>query len=386
MWASCRLVRRYDDGKNERVSPKGRTLNNRRRVAWGLCLAGCLICGVAVGQDVRFTRTLSVPAYSPATSISCQIQAESNYLRAYGEAAVDLEVARGYRAQAVSLEIQNSVDYTKAYWERRSVNEAERLKRHVTIAQKHSVRDSHIWNQLKNHPDLSVAAIPNGTALNFLLDRLAGGVLAYQFSAGENEGSLAMLQQLELSPEVMGQLRVRQDLPGGGRTVFRLQDGKPLNVEWWPAALRGANFKTERTQFEQARALLLISETDESVENNLKVVFQTYDQLVEAFHQHHTRAVRLKSVHDHREYGLAKRFLQSIAGELYRIRSVGPKALKDDSLRFGGNNMIALLTHMSRNGLEFAPALPGEEPAYHQVFHMMRDLLVAVAEDGKSGK
>lgn len=36
---------------------------------------------------------------------------------------------------------------------------------------------------------------------------------------------------------------------------------------------------------------------------------------------------------------------------------------------------------MSPNGLEFAPALPGEEAAYHQVFHMMRDLFVTVVDD-----
>jgi hypothetical protein len=130
--------------------------------------------------------------------------------------------------------------------------------------------------------------------------------------------------------------------------------------------------------------VLMISESDESLENNLKAVFRTYDDLVEAFHKHHTRAVRLKSVHDHREYGLAKRFLQSLAGELYRIRSVGVKALNDDSMRFEGKNLIALLTHMSRNGLEFAPALPGEEAAYHQVYHMMRDLFVAVVDDTKA--
>jgi hypothetical protein len=92
----------------------------------------------------------------------------------------------------------------------------------------------------------------------------------------------------------------------------------------------------------------------------------------------------LKSVNDHREYGLAKRYLQSLAGELYRIKSVGLKAVNDDSQKFQGSNLIALLTHMSRNGLEFAPSLPGEESAYHRVFHMMRDLYVTVAEETPS--
>lgn len=356
-------------------------MHSRRLACLGMVLAGWLMCDAASGQ--YRVRSGCSRCYSPATSISAQIEAESSFLRAYGEAAVDLEVAKNYRAKAVALEIKNSVDYTKAYWERRSINEAERLKRHITIAQKRTVRDSHFWNHLKNHPDLAVAAVPDGRALNFLLDRMAGGVLAYQFSSGSDQSSLAGMEQLIITPEVLSQLRVRQDNTGGGRTVFRLDEGKPLDVDWWPAALRGSTVKFERTQFEKARALLMISESEESLENNLKVVYQTYDELVEAFHKQNTRAVRLKSIHDHREYGLAKRFLQSLAGELYRIRSVGVKALKDDSMRFQGNNLIALLTHMSRNGLEFAPALPGEEAAYHQVFHMMRDVFVAVVDDAQ---
>ena len=59
----------------------------------------------------------------------------------------------------------------------------------------------------------------------------------------------------------------------------------------------------------------------------------------------------------------------------------GVKALNNDTLRYDGANLVTLLTHMSRNGLEFAPSLPGEEPAYQQLFHMMRDLYVAVGED-----
>jgi hypothetical protein len=322
------------------------------------------------------------PYYSPATAISAQIHAEANYLRAYGEAAVDLNAARILRARAVNMELKNSVDYVKAYWERRSIAEAEKLKRHKTLAQKEDIRNSHLWQRLRDHPDLSVEAIPNGTALNFLLDRMAGGVLAYKFSAGEGNLDPNLLGQLKLDAETLHQLRVRQDLPSGEKTVFRVDDGKPLDVGWWPAALRGSEYQRERSRFEQARSAVM-SGSEASAEDNLKALFAAYDELVESFYAHHNRRVRLHSIQTHREYGLAKRFLQSLGGELYRLRSVGPKAAKDDSLKFTGDNLIALLTHMSRNGLEFAPSQPGEESAYHRVFHMMRDLYVAVADDGK---
>ncbi len=358
-------------------------MNNFRFLALGLIAFADITTAAQAQIWVRPTARCGF--YSPATAISAQIHAEANFLRAYGDAAADLNRARIYRAQAVNLEIQNSVDYVKAYWERRSIGEAEKLKRHKTLAQKEDIRNSHLWQRLKDHPDLSVEAIPNGTALNFLLDRLAGGVLAYQFSAGQSGPSLELLQQLELDQKTLHQLRVRQELPSGGRTVFRVDEGKPLDVGWWPASLRGSELQTERTHFENARTNLM-SGPETSLENNLKELFTAYDQLVEAFHKLHTREARLKSVNTHREYGLAKRFLQSLASELYRIRSVGPKALKDDALKFEGKNAVALLTHMSRNGLEFAPSLPGEEPAYHRVFHMLRDLYVTVAEDDQANQ
>lgn len=356
-----------------------------RRITLGLVSLG-LFVSPAFGQVyLRPGRWIS--SFSPGTALSAEINAEANMLMAYGEAAVDFEVARNYRAQAVSLEIKNSVDYVKAYWDRRSIIEAEKLKRHVTVAGKQDLMNSHVWKRLRDLPELSVESVQNGTALNFLLDRMAGGVLAYRFSAGDGNGTdLAKLEQLDLSPATLKQLRVRQELASGGRTIFRLNEGKPLDVNWWPSALRAGHFQSERKEFEQSRSLMFASTDEESLEKNLKATFQAYDKLTAAFHAHHTRGVRLKSVQDHREYGLAKRFLQSVAGELYRIREVGVKALNNDSLRFDGKNLIALLTHMSRNGLEFAPALPGEEPAYQQIFHMMRDLYVAVGDEQGAAK
>ena len=39
-----------------------------------------------------------------------------------------------------------------------------------------------------------------------------------------------------------------------------------------------------------------------------------------------------------------------------------------------GDHLVALLTFMARNGLDFGKPSPGNEQVYEQVFHMMRDL------------
>lgn len=321
--------------------------------------------------------------YNPMTAVAAQIHAEADMYRAYGDVAVDFAVAEQIRARTARLEIENSVEAVKAYWERRSIGEAERLKRHKTLAQKQEIRNSHLWKRLKDHPELSSEAIRNGTALNFLLDRLAGGVLAYNFSPGQSGLSMELLNQLTIDPETLHQLRVRQDPLSGGKTVFRLDEGKPLDLGWWPSSLRIKELKEERTEFENARTTLLKS-SQEELDDNLQKLFEAYNKLLDAFTNQYPRSVRLKSVYDHTEFGRARRFLQSLLGELQRIQSVGPKAIQNDSLRFEGKNLIALLTHMSRNGLEFAEPVSGDEAAYHRVFHMMRDLYVTVADDEQS--
>jgi hypothetical protein len=85
-------------------------------------------------------------------------------------------------------------------------------------------------------------------------------------------------------------------------------------------------------------------------------------------------------------YNTAKRFLRSMSGEVLRIAQTQKAAAFDGSLKFEGDNAIHLLTYMSRNGLDFAPAEPGDEAAYHTLFAIMRDLYLLAAETDESIK
>lgn len=348
------------------------------------------ICALALslpvtGADRIIVRPRNWAVYgSPATPISAQINAEANYLRAYGDAAVDLAAARTIRARAVRLEVANSVEFVRAYWERRSIGEAERMKRYVAPLKRKELQDSKTWQRLKDHPELNGTAIVEGRAMNFLLDRMAGGVLAYRFSLGQSSLDQETLKQLELSPAVRHGLRLRQDLTGGRGSVFRADEGLAPQIDWWPFALRDEALARQRNEYEQARkGVLARGLTADAGDAALKRLAKAYDELVTAFYEHNGRSVRLKSVENHHHYLTAKRYLQSLAGEVLRIQEVGPDKLQEENLRFEGTNLVALLTHMSRHGLEFAAAEPGDEPAYHAVFRMMRDLYVTVAEESE---
>ena len=320
---------------------------------------------------------------SPATAVSARIHAEADLLRAYGEASVDLAAAREIRAQAARREIANSVEYVQAYWDRRSIHEAERLRRYVGPLERKQIQGSRTWARLKDHPDLNGPAIASGDALNFLLDRLAGSALASHFQTSLTTAAVSA-GRLALPAATIHSLRMRQELPGGQQLVFRADEGISTGGAWWPFLLRDEAFAQDRQAFEKARTAAIEQASQGMVGlAELRRLLEAYDALESRFAARFPRDVRLKSTELFRHYLTTRRFLQSLGAEIVRLQTAGTIAGVED-LKFTGNTLLALVTHMSRRGLDFAPALPGEEAAYHAVFRLMRDLYITVADDERT--
>jgi len=319
---------------------------------------------------------------SPATPLSAEIHATADLVRAYGEATVDDAAAREIRSRAVRQEIQNSVDFVRAYWERRSINEAERLKRYVSPLQRAKNQNAKTWERLRDHPELNGPAIAEGTALNFLLNRLASSALAYQLTSTSRAGELKQSDELKLNEEVLHRLRLKRDSTDGKAVIFRADEGVALAIDWWPYALRGEEFTRERRDYEQARAAVVLAGRN-GIDAHAEIgkLLKAYDQLDAAFRKQNDRESRLKNQAAFRHYTTGRRFLQALAGEVLQFQVAGGARALEDNMQFHGDHLIALLTHMSRNGLEFAPAVPGDEAAYRRVFQMMRDVYVAVVDE-----
>ena len=344
--------------------------------------------GAATSGSNSLTQPLAVvnqqyrSLFSPATAFSAQTLANADYLRASGETARNYADAALTRAETVRVEIENSVVALQAYWDRRAIAEAERMKRYVSENQRGRLAKSGQWKRYRDHPDTATAEIVNGKALNMLLERLGSSVLAYNASAHTRSEARQVMRELALRPEAVHQLHVREVLSGGAEFAYRIDEGEPLDVNWWPPALRDPELDIYRRSFERSRKAVLDQPDSKGVNDaKLRDLMKDYDNLVAAFRRVQTREVRLKSMRFHREYQAGQRFLESLAGELFRLRDLGPNALGPASRKFQGDNLIELLTHMSRNGLEFAPAQAGDEAAYFQVFHMMRDLFATIADD-----
>ncbi|MGH7128765.1 MAG: hypothetical protein ACREIV_09355, partial [Planctomycetaceae bacterium] len=310
---------------------------------------------------------------------------EAELVKAYAAASIDLAEARRVRAEAYRMEIANSVKTLEAYWERRRIGEAERRKRAYDHLKSKRIRNAKLWERLRDHPDMSREAVISGRALNFLLYRLSGNVLSYDFSLG-SDPTQDIPSPLALEPAVVHSLRLRQNAGNGQIQVFRADEGVALDVEWWPYALREAEFHRERIAFEKVRTTAVAQAEDGRLDH--KAIQDLHLALLDLevkFQDRYGKKSRTSDRYGSRmatwqHYKTADRFMQRLSGEIQRLQETGDSSMLDGSLRFDGTNAVQLLTYMSHNGLEFAPAQPGEEEAYFTLFRMMRDVYLTVAE------
>ncbi|QDU44835.1 hypothetical protein Mal52_33210 [Symmachiella dynata] len=320
--------------------------------------------------------------YGPADAISNRIRAQADLVRSIGDNAVLQADARNRRAEAYSKEIANSVEYAKAYWEKKEIYRAQKLRLYTAPLDAAEQRNAKTWRRLKDFPELNDNEINNGVALNFLLHRLSGPILATQYGLTNADPGLSA--QLQLSPETLSKLRVREDLSGGKQRVFRVNSKESLNIEKWPLALQDDRFESQRNDFEKARAeLAQTSPSDKkAVNDRMKVLMEAHDRLFTTFIEYYTQERRTESGgRNFFRFLASRRFLESLAGEMARLQELGSTVVLEDSAQFQGDNLLALVTHMSRHGLEFAPALNGDESAYRETFFIMRDLYRTVEDD-----
>jgi len=319
---------------------------------------------------------------SPASVLSSRVHAQAALVRATGDAMVDFAVARRIRAEAVRAELQNSVERVSAYWERRSIGEAEREKRKVDPEARRRRINSKTWKKLQLHPDINARTIATGTALNFLFYRLSATALTWDPSSPPEDFSSATLAHLALSPEILHHLQLEQST-GGQPFVFRADEGVPLQVDWWPYALRDAKFTDLRQAFVDRRSTVIEDASDGEISTeSLEALELASVNLSTEFRSVYNRTRRLQGgTKTFREYRDGELFLRSMDLEIARLQRTGDASCFGTSLRFAPDesesHLPALLSFMSRNGLKFASPRPGEESAYSTTFNLLRDFYLA---------
>ncbi len=345
-----------------------------------------------VSPQYRLPRRAYWGAYDPYYALTARVYAQAELIRAQSDAAVGYATARNLNADAYSKELDNWQKEVRVHWDRQIIREKKKLElAHVKQISKMKYlndrkwQNSRDWDLLKNHQELSGSRIHSGRALNFLLSRMAGTALPPQFNSKTSQFTKEALEQMPLNKMWFSHIRLKQ----GGLTFFA---DKPLNngVSLWPYILRWDEFEPERKAFEQAR-ISSIKEVESKGQVSVETIKKMQRELMALSNKLHGSTTVKQWVKRHRrytEFNGSDRFLRELDREIMTVEKTGDvRPLKGNNSfnpKTDGDHVIGLLCYMNRNGIEFAPAEPGSEFAYHNLFVLMRSIYLTVAEFDES--
>jgi hypothetical protein len=322
---------------------------------------------------------IMLPPAIGGTALSHQIHAEASYVAAYGDMVESVAIARKINAEAVALEIQNSVEYVDAYFKRRELNRQWRAKEDPNYLDRETRRQKVLKQRVEaQYQDLLRGDVTG--PLNWLLRELSGPVVSYRYLPTDQTLVHSSLDP-KLSDRDLHQIQLND---GGGKTsqlVFTAADGKAFSTPW-PLGLREPVCAPARGNYEHSRDAVVEEMTKKgqaSYENQVRLMQDTnalFVALEKAFPQE-----RRKDPHEFLTYGAAKRFLQATLAASHRAITTTDTRAMTGSLRFQGDSIVGLLDHMYQNGLEFAPPAPGGEGVYKSLFQSMRSLYMTIGPD-----
>jgi hypothetical protein len=336
-------------------------------LAWG-----ALLCVLACPTPQAFARTV----------LSDQINAEANFLVAFGEMTRSVAEARKINAEAVAIEIQNSVEYVKAFYERRHIHDAEwRVKnpteweREEKLQKLMKKRVNEQYQYIMNHGSKSMTDV-----LNWLLGELSNSTTSLQY-VFDAKSPLQLQADLELTEGELQQIQLTDGGRDGKRLVFPANGGAAA-LPRWPPALRVHPCDAARDNYDRARDAAvkdLRAKREISPENQDRLL-QAVDALFAALDEAYPSEVRKKH-REYAEYWTAKRFVNTLLAATNRAIAVNDPSAFSGDLRFQGKSLLLLLQHMHRNGLQFAEPGPGADRLYRILFEDLRAMYAELVKE-----
>ena len=312
-----------------------------------------------------------LPPVRGATALSTYIGAQANMMVAAGDFLEASAIARRHHAAAAEQEIRNSVEWVRAYFERKELNRAYRQNYNPTYAQRYEKSQELKAHLLEARPQLAMAGDVTDE-LNFMLDRIANHSLAHQIVFG---GRTSTDKDGQLTPEDIHNL-VLTDGTGKGTNyvTFRAERGTPLDFDW-PLVFRDEGFDAARRQYESAKQQLLDDSRDGSVDPASWTAMQVaVDDLVSELKRQYPRARFENDPQEFLVFNSAMQFLKSKASMVFQARISADTTYLADKYIFDGTTVLDLVRHMTQNALRFAPPEGGGEGSYRRLFMMMRQL------------
>jgi hypothetical protein len=277
----------------------------------------------------------------PGVGYGTALQGLASYTQAAGRYWIDIQQARMTREQVYQMQIETA---------RRRI-QFEAWYETVRPTSAKMIENERISEIDRARKDASDGEITSGRALNALL----GSIKRYgKYDTGPT---------IPLDDSILKQL----NLSGGASTgnVGMLKDDVKLN---WPEALQDPGYDESRKQLTRKlrEAVGMAKDGDPITPALLKDIRNLYASINNKFSEAGQDDVSAQ------QYMEARRFLTQLNSSISALRDPNVSKYFNNTWNAKGHNVKELVDHMTREGLTFAPAAPGQEAAYRAMYPALR--------------
>jgi hypothetical protein len=304
-----------------------------------IVLAGTVLL-VSAGAAVRAQYAPGYPGYYPGFypgRAGGYLYGSAQVMDSYGNLMVTEEQARIAREQAN----QAKLDTQRKAFDQRQYERANT----PTFGQE----------QVKLKQNLLYRILTNATQAEIVSGK-AQNVIAPFLRDLSNRGIQG--PPVELDPSMVQQINVKS--AGSESGVGMLRPGDHLE---WPLVLRGP--------IQQKISELIPAVTEAAIKGTLD--FKQYRELSDAVAQlksEHKKQFYAEQI-DGTAYLTGNRFLDKLEGSVNDLQKPGAGKFLSGSYAAKGRTVEELVRNMGNQGLQFAPASPGNEPAYRALYNAM---------------
>jgi hypothetical protein len=199
--------------------------------------------------------------------------------------------------------------------------------------------------------------ITSGVALNRMLPSLV------RLSATGTQGP-----PIPLDPEQLRRINVR--VPGSRDNVGLFRSGGKLE---WPSALRGPM----QEKLDELIPVLLEQVRDGNLNQRTynearKTAANLQDDIKRQFYADEI---------DGTSWIAGKRFMENVSSSIRALQDPSARQILGGGYAATGRTVDELVQNMARQGLQFAPATPGDESAYHALYTAMSSFTAAATNE-----
>jgi hypothetical protein len=296
----------------------------------------------------------------------------------YALACRTLAEARVINAKAYSMELDNWKKYVEVYWDRRHIWEAEFRKRYP---EEWKVEEERQKRMTKYVTDQYQWVLKGDTtrASNWILRELANSVVSFQSVSGKTPIQPEI--DCKLTAQDLKLIRLTDRGRNGKALEFAVSDDNVL-LPPWPFVLLAPAFDKARENYERTQKAVV-----DELKTTHKFTYQNHEDLVTAIEKLYTalgvaypEEDRKKDTRMWGDYRAAKQAIDILASNATRAGIINDVSAIEGHLSFKGDSLFALVQHMYRNGLEFAPPQRGKaaEGAYIKLFQGLRQIYVGI--------